>query len=35
MIAPLVRATMWTYNNERPDMSIGWITLAMKLRMAA
>ena len=26
---------LWTYNNERPNMGIGGITPAMKLRMAA
>ncbi|WP_218045101.1 transposase [Kiloniella spongiae] len=26
---------LWTYNNERPDMGIGGITPAMKLKMAA
>nr|WP_246727600.1 DUF6538 domain-containing protein [Agrobacterium sp. MA01] len=26
---------LWTYNNERPDMSIGGITPAQKLKMAA
>ena len=26
---------LWTYNNERPNMAIGGITPAMKLRLAA
>ena len=26
---------LWTYNNDRPNMSIGGITPAMKLKMAA
>ena len=26
---------LWTYNNERPNMGIGGITPAMKLKMAA
>ena len=26
---------LWTYNNERPNMSIGGITPAQKLKMAA
>ena len=26
---------LWTYNNDRPNMGIGGITLAMKLKMAA
>ena len=26
---------LWTYNNDRPDMAIGGITPAMKLKMAA
>ena len=26
---------LWTYNNERPNMAIGGITPAMKLKMAA
>jgi putative transposase len=26
---------LWTYNNERPNMEIGGITPAQKLRMAA
>jgi len=26
---------LWTYNNDRPNMAIGRITPAMKLRMAA
>jgi putative transposase len=26
---------LWTYNNERPNMGIGGITPAQKLRMAA
>ena len=26
---------LWTYNNERPNMGIGGITPAMKLRLAA
>ena len=26
---------LWTYNNDRPNMAIGGITLAMKLKMAA
>ena len=26
---------LWTYNNERPNMSIGGVTPAMKLKMAA
>jgi putative transposase len=26
---------LWTYNNERPNMSIGGITPAMKLKTAA
>lgn len=26
---------LWTYNNERPNMGIGGLTPAMKLRMAA
>ena len=25
---------LWTYNNERPDMGIGGITPAQKLKMA-
>jgi putative transposase len=26
---------LWTYNNDRPNMGIGGITPAMKLKMAA
>ena len=26
---------LWTYNNERPNMGIGGITTAQKLKMAA
>ena len=26
---------LWTYNNERPNMGIGGVTPAMKLKMAA
>ena len=26
---------LWTYNNDRPNMAIGGITPAMKLKMAA
>jgi putative transposase len=26
---------LWTYNNERPNMGIGGITPAQKLKMAA
>ena len=26
---------LWAYNNDRPNMGIGGITLAMKLKMAA
>lgn len=26
---------LWTYNNERPNMGIGGLTPAMKLKMAA
>ena len=26
---------LWTYNNERPNMAIGGITPAMKLKQAA
>ena len=26
---------LWTYNNERPDMGIGGVAPAMKLKMAA
>ncbi|MEP2319937.1 MAG: integrase core domain-containing protein, partial [Lentilitoribacter sp.] len=26
---------LWTYNNERPNMAIGGITPAMKLKTAA
>ena len=26
---------LWTYNNERPNMGIGELTPAMKLKMAA
>lgn len=26
---------LWTYNNERPNMGIGGMTLAQKLKMAA
>ena len=26
---------LWTYNNDRPNMSIGGITPAMKMTMAA
>lgn len=26
---------LWTYKNERPNMGIGGITLAQKLKMAA
>jgi len=26
---------LWTYNNDRPNMSIGGITPAQKLKMAA
>jgi len=25
---------LWTYNNDRPNMAIGGITPAMKLKMA-
>ena len=33
----LIQATkwLWTYNNDRPNMAIGGITPAMKLKMAA
>jgi len=26
---------LWTYNNDRPNMAIGGITPAMKLKLAA
>jgi len=26
---------LWTYNSERPNMGIGGVTPAMKLKMAA
>ncbi|KAB2725363.1 transposase, partial [Brucella anthropi] len=26
---------LWTYNNERPNMGIGGVTPAQKLKMAA
>jgi putative transposase len=26
---------LWTYNNQRPNMGIGGITPAMKLKLAA
>ncbi len=29
------RQWLWTYNNERPNMGIGGITPAQKLKMAA
>lgn len=34
-IQELATAWLWTYNNERPNMGIGGITPAMKLKRAA
>ena len=34
-IQEFATAWLWTYNNERPNMGIGGITPAMKLKLAA
>ena len=34
-IQEFATAWLWTYNNERPNMGIGGITPAMKLKQAA
>jgi putative transposase len=34
-VQQIANGWLWTHNNERPDMGIGGVTPAMKLKMAA
>ena len=34
-LRPVATQWLWTYNNNRPNMSIGGLTPAQKLKMAA